>query len=67
MHAQNSDNQSGGGPWGNQSSRLPDLEDLVRQAQNQLRQFLSGGGFREKILIFCLIVAGLCCSALANI
>jgi membrane protease subunit HflK len=58
MQSQNSDNQPGGGPWGNQTSRMPDLGDLIRQGQNQLKQFLSGGGLREKILIFCLILAG---------
>ena len=58
MQSQNSDNQPGGGPWGNQTSRRLGLDDLVRQVQNQLQQFLSGGGLREKILIFCLILAG---------
>jgi membrane protease subunit HflK len=58
MQSQNSGNQPGGGPWGNQTSRRLDLEDLVRQLRNQLQQFLSGGGLREKILIFCLILAG---------
>ena len=59
MQSQNSDNQPGGGPWANQTNRMPDLEDLVRRLQSQLQQFLSGGGFREKIIIFCLILAGM--------
>ena len=59
MQSQNNDNQPGGGPWANQTNRMPDLEDLVRQLQSQLQQFLSGGGLREKIIIFCLILAGL--------
>ena len=58
MQSQNNDNQPGSGPWANRPNRMPDLEDLIRQAQNQLGQFLAGGGFREKILIFLLILAG---------
>ena len=59
MQSQNSDNQPGSGPWANQPNRVSDLEDLIRQLQTQIQQFLSGGGLREKILIFCLILAGL--------
>ena len=59
MQWQNSDNQPGSGPWTTQASRVSDLEDLVRQGQNQLKQILSGGGLRGNILIFCLILAGL--------
>ena len=59
MQPQNSDNQPGSGPWTSQASRVSDLEDLIRQGQNQLRQILSGGGLREKIIIACLILAGL--------
>ncbi len=59
MQSQNSDNQPAGGSWANQTNRVSDLEDLVRQLQNQLKQFLSGGGFREKAIIFFLILAGL--------
>jgi membrane protease subunit HflK len=59
MQSQNSDNQPGSSPWTNQPSRISDLEDLVRQWQSQLKQILSGGGLREKILILCLILAGL--------
>ena len=59
MQPQNSDNQPGSGPWTSQASRVSDLEDLIRQGQDQLRQILSGGGLREKIIIACLILAGL--------
>ena len=59
MQSQNNNNQPGDGPWAKQTSRMPDLGDVVRQLQGQLQQFLSGGGFREKIIIFCLILAGL--------
>ena len=58
MQSQNNVNQPGG-PWANQTNRVPDLEDLVRRLQIQFHQFLSGGGLREKIVIFCLILAGL--------
>ena len=59
MQPQNNDNQPGSGPWTSQASRVSDLEDLIRQWQNQLKPILSGGGLREKILIFFLILAGL--------
>ncbi len=58
MQSQNNDNQPGSGPWANRPNRMSGLEDLIRQAQNQLGQFLAGGGLREKILIFLLILAG---------
>ena len=58
MQSQNNDNQPGSGPWANRPNRMSGLEDLIRQAQNQFGQFLSGGGLREKILIFFLILAG---------
>lgn len=59
MQAQNSDNQPGSGPWTSHASRVSDLEDFVRQGQDQFKQILSGGGLREKIIIACLILAGL--------
>ena len=58
MQSQNNNNQPDGSPWAKQTSRMPDLGDAVRQLQSQLQQFLSGGGFREKIIILCLILAG---------
>ena len=58
MQSQFNNDQPGGGPWAKQTSRMPDLEDIVRQLQSRLQQFLSGGGWREKIIIFCLILAG---------
>jgi membrane protease subunit HflK len=57
MQSQNDISQPGGGPWARQGSRMPDLEDFVRQLQSRFQQFLSGGGFREKIIIFFLILA----------
>jgi modulator of FtsH protease HflK len=58
MQSQNNDNQPGSGPWANRPNRMPDLDDLIRHGQSQLKQFLSGSGLREKILLFCLILAG---------
>ena len=58
MQSQNNNYQPGGGPWAKQTSRMPDLEDIVRRLQSRLQQFLYGGGLREKIIIFCLILAG---------
>jgi modulator of FtsH protease HflK len=59
MQSQNSDNQPGSGPWTNPANRISNLEDFIRQGQSQLKQILSGGGLRENIFIFCLILAGL--------
>jgi membrane protease subunit HflK len=59
MQSQNSENRPASGPWANQTNRIADLEDLVRQLQNWLNQFLSGGGLREKAFIFFLILAGM--------
>jgi modulator of FtsH protease HflK len=59
MQSQNNDNRTGSGPWTNRPNRMSDLEDLIRQGQSQLKQILLGGGLRENILIFFLILAGL--------
>jgi hypothetical protein len=40
-----------GGPWGS-GGTPPDLEVLVRQAQDRLRQMLPGGGTRGLIALF---------------
>jgi len=47
-----------GGPWGS-GSTPPDLEVLVRQGRDQLRQFLPGGGSRGLIALALLVLAGL--------
>lgn len=57
MQSQNDINQPGGGPWARRTSRMPDLEDLARRLGRQVQQFLASGGFREKIIIFFVILA----------
>jgi membrane protease subunit HflK len=47
-----------GGPWGS-GGTPPDLEVLVRQGRDQLRQFLPGGGSRGLITLALLMLAGL--------
>ncbi len=59
MQSQNNANQPGSGPWAKQPNRMSDLGDFIRQGQSQLKQFLLGGGLRENVLIFLLILAGL--------
>ena len=55
-----SQNGNGGqrGPWGS-GGTPPDLEVLVRQAQNRLGQILPGGGPRGLIVLALLALAGL--------
>ena len=57
MQSQNDINQPGSGPWTRQTSRMPDLEDLARRLRRHVQQFLAGGSFREKIIIFLFILA----------
>jgi membrane protease subunit HflK len=47
-----------GGPWGT-GRTPPDLEDLVRQGQDRLRQILPGGGTRGLIALALLALAAL--------
>lgn len=42
------------GPWGGGGSKPPDLDDLVRQGQDQLRKLMPGGGSRNIILLVLL-------------
>ncbi|MGE4373971.1 MAG: FtsH protease activity modulator HflK [Xanthobacter sp.] len=63
-------NQSGGpwgngprGPWGNGPSSSgptpPDIEDIIRRSQDQLRTIMPGSfGFKGVILILVLVIAG---------
>ena len=53
------ENGNGGGPWGSRNAYGIDIEDLVRQGQARLRQFLPGGGSRGTIIFALLILAGL--------
>jgi membrane protease subunit HflK len=47
-----------GNPWGG-GARPPDLQDLVRQGQNRLKQLLPGGGPRGAIVLTVLALVGL--------
>ena len=49
---------NGGGP-GRSGATPPDLEDLVRQALDQLKQMMPSGGPRGVILLAVLVLAGL--------
>ncbi|MDX2312739.1 MAG: FtsH protease activity modulator HflK [Gammaproteobacteria bacterium] len=49
---------NGGGP-GRSGATPPDLEDLVRQALDQLKQMMPGGGPRGVIILAVLVLAGL--------
>lgn len=56
-----SQNGNGGksGPWGGGSNPGDELEALVRQGRDQLRQFMPGGSSRGLIILAALILAGL--------
>jgi membrane protease subunit HflK len=52
---------NGGGPWGSQVGRSPDLEELIRQGQARLKRMMPGGGGRRgmrMILILGLLLVG---------
>src|SRR5262249_34214866 len=52
-------NGSRGGPWGSGAKPDPDIEDLVRQGQDRLKQIMPGGGPRGVIALAVLALAGL--------
>jgi membrane protease subunit HflK len=56
-----SQNGNGGrrGPWGSGDKPGPDIEDLVRQGQDRLKQILPGGGRRGVIILVILVLLGL--------
>ena len=54
-----SGNGGRGGPWGGGGRPDTDLEDLVRQGQDRIRQMTSGGGPRAVIIIAILALIGL--------
>jgi hypothetical protein len=54
--------QSGGGagPWGGGGRKpTPELEDLIRQGQDRLKQFMPGGGLRGIIPLAVLVLIGI--------
>ncbi len=50
---------SGGGPWGSGTTSGFDLEDMVRQVQDQIKQILPSGGPSGLIVLAVLAFAGL--------
>ena len=48
-----------GNPWGSGTKSPPDLDDLVRQGKDRLRQMLPSGGARGAIALAVLVLAGL--------
>jgi len=58
MPSQNS-NGGPGNPWGDRTGSPPDLEALIRQGQDRLKQFIPSGGPRGVIALVVLILAGL--------
>src|SRR6202011_5075396 len=53
------DNGSRGGPWGSGAKPGSDIEDLVRQGQNRLKQIMPSGGPRRAIVLAVLALVGL--------
>ena len=58
MQSQNG-NGDRGGPWGSGPKPGYDIEDLVRQGQDRLKQILPSGGLRPVILFAILALVGL--------
>src|SRR3984893_1152248 len=58
MQSQNG-NGGRGGPWGSGPKPGSDIDDLVRQGQDRLKQILPGGGLRPVILLAALALVGL--------
>ena len=56
-----SQNDNGGrrGPWGGGAKPGSDLEDMVRQGQDRLRQIMPSGGPRSAIVLAILALAAL--------
>ena len=58
MQSQNG-NGGPGGPWGGGRKPGSDIEDLVRQGQDRLKQILPSGGLRLAIFLAALAAVGL--------
>ena len=56
-----SQNGNGGrrGPWGSGAKSGSDIEDLVRQGQDRLKQIMPSGGPRRVIVLAILALIGL--------
>ena len=57
MPSQN-DNGGGGGPWSTGAKPGSDIEDLVRQGQDRIKQIMPGGGLRGGIVLALLALVG---------
>lgn len=57
--ANQSNNGGRGGPWGGGHNPGADIENLVRQGQARMRQFVPGGGARRMIVFVLLALVGL--------
>jgi len=53
------DNNDPGGPWGSQSSTLPDLDLFIRRGVDSLKRSLPNGNFNGTLAFFILIITGL--------
>ena len=58
MPSQNG-NGGRGGPWGSGARPGSDIEDLVRQGQDRLKQIMPSGGPRRVIVLAVLALVGL--------
>ncbi|MFT5691996.1 MAG: membrane protease subunit HflK [Oceanicoccus sp.] len=55
----NQNNNDPGNPWGSKQQTPPDLEQLLREAGDQLKSLLPGGGPKGLIAILFLLLIGL--------
>jgi modulator of FtsH protease HflK len=58
MLSQNA-NGGRGGPWGSGTKPGSDIQDLVRQGQDRLKQIMPTGGPRRVIVLAILALVGL--------
>jgi hypothetical protein len=58
MPSQN-DNGDRRGPWGGGAKPGSDLEGLVRQGQDRVKQILPSGGLRPAIVLAAIALVGL--------
>jgi len=58
MLSQNA-NGGRGGPWGSGAKPGSDIQDLVRQGQDRLKQIMPSGGPRRVIVLAILALVGL--------
>ena len=59
MPSQNKNDSGAGGPWGGNIPPSPDIDDLIRQGQQKIKQFMPGGSPRGLIALAFLALLGL--------